>query len=67
MTTDISQKTILFLVILTLIFSIIATLVILNEIGGFPNFIAKQPLVEEPVSKSEGKVTLTIGQPPKSP
>ena len=58
MVEDVSNKTIVVLVILTVIISILGTVVVLNEVGNMK--IGSSPRVVSSGSASSGQVTLTI-------
>ena len=58
---DISQKTIVVLVVLTVLISVLSTLVVLNEIMGIEN---KELQKDTDKSESSGKVTLEVKPAP---
>ena len=60
MTEDISNKTIVVLVILTVIISILGTVVVLNEVSNANIVVLEKPLKDIKSSTSQGKVSLEI-------
>lgn len=62
MVDDISNKTIVVLVILTVIISILGTLTVLSETSNIKG-ISQQPAISKTSSSSSGQVSLTIKEP----